>query len=60
MKNLPAYRKTIAAVVGALVTWGSVIVTSSAAQITSSEWLLLAGSLATALGVYAAPNEKAK
>ncbi len=37
MNNLPAYRKTIAAVVGALVTWGSVIVTSSAAQITSSE-----------------------
>lgn len=58
MKNLPAYRKTIVAIVGALITWGSVVVTSNAAQITSSEWLLLAGSLATALGVYGTPNEK--
>lgn len=60
MKNLPAYRKTVAAIIGALITWGSVIVTSAASQITSSEWLLLAGSLATAIGVYAAPNETIK
>ena len=60
MNYLPAYRKTVVAVVGALITWGSVVVTSTPAQITSSEWLLIAGSLATALGVYGTPNEKAK
>lgn len=51
------YRKTLTAVVGALITWGTVVVTSDATQITSSEWLLIAGSLATALGVYVAPND---
>lgn len=60
MNYLPAYRKTVVAVVGAFITWGSVVVTSTPAQITSSEWLLIAGSLATALGVYGTPNEKAK
>lgn len=55
--NLPAYRKTLAAVIGALIVWGGVVVTSDPAQITASEWLLAAGSLATALGVYATPNE---
>lgn len=57
MSNLPAYRKTLTAVVGALAGFGAVVVTSDASQITSSEWLLLGTSLATALGVYSVPNE---
>lgn len=55
--NLPAYKKTVTAVVGALLTWATVVVTSDPARITASEWLLLGGSLATALGVYATRNE---
>lgn len=57
MRNLPAYRKTITAVVGALLTWGAVVVTSDPTSVTASEWLLAAGSLATALGVYGVANE---
>lgn len=57
MSHLPAYKKTITAVVGALLTWGTVVVTSEPTRITASEWLLAAGSLATALGVYATTNE---
>ena len=58
MDNLPAYRKTIAAVVTGLLGWGAVVITSDEAKITASEWLMLGTALATALGVYALPNEK--
>lgn len=57
MNHLPAIRKTVTSVVGALLTWGTVVVTSDPTRITASEWLLAAGSLATALGVYAVRNE---
>lgn len=57
MNNLPAYRKTVAAVVGALITWGTLVVVSQETRITAAEWLALAGGLATALGVYTVPNE---
>ena len=60
MKNLPAYRKTIAAMVVGLLAWGGVVVTSPEAAITASEWLGLGGTLATALGVYTIPNERLK
>lgn len=50
------YRKTIIAVVGAGVAFGTLVVTSPQAAISSSEWLSGAVGLATALGVYAAPN----
>lgn len=58
MNNLPAYRKTIAAIVTGLIGWATVVVTSDASAITSSEWLGLAVAVATAVGVYSIPNEK--
>lgn len=57
MSNLPAYRKTIAAVVTGLLGWAAVVVTSESSQVTASEWLVLGTALATALGVYSVPNE---
>lgn len=57
MSNLPAYRKTIAAVITGLLGWGAVVITSDAAKISASEWLMLGTALATALGVYSVPNE---
>lgn len=60
MDNLPAYRKTIAAVVTGLLGWATIVVTSAAAPVTSSEWLMLGVALATALGVYTVPNEPVK
>lgn len=58
MSNLPAYRKTITAVLTGLLGWGAVVVTSSTAAISASEWLMLGVAAATALGVYSVPNEK--
>lgn len=55
--NLPAYRKTIAAVVVGLIGWATVVIASPVVKITASEWLMLATGLATALGVYTVPNE---
>ena len=51
------YRKTLTAVVTGGIGWAAVVVTSPAAAISASEWLMGATVLATALGVYAAPNE---
>lgn len=50
------YRKTITAVVGAGIAFGTLVVVSPAGPISSAEWLSGAIGLATALGVYAAPN----
>lgn len=55
--NLPAYRKTFAAVITGLLGWAAVVVTSDASAVTASEWLAGAVALATALGVYITPNE---
>lgn len=60
MSNLPAYRKTIAAVITGLLGWGAVVITSDTAKISASEWLILGTALATALGVYSVPNEPLK
>lgn len=60
MSNLPAYRKTISAVVTGLLGWAAVVVTSEPSPVTASEWLVLGTTLATALGVYSVPNEPMK
>lgn len=60
MNNLPAYRKTAAAVITGLLGWGAVVVTSEATKVSASEWLMLGTVLATALGVYSVPNEPLK
>ena len=50
-------RKAIAAALTGAVTWGTSVVTSSAEQITSSEWVQLAGVLVAAVLVWLLPNE---
>lgn len=57
---LPAYRKTVSAVITGLIGWGAVVVTSEVTKITASEWLMFATVLATALGVYTVKNEEVK
>ncbi len=56
MNNLQAYNKTISAVVTGLLGWAGIVVTSSPAPITASEWLALGVAVATAVGVYSFPN----
>lgn len=58
MNNLPAYRKTVSAVVTGLIGWGAAVVVSDQTKISASEWIMLATALATALGVYSVTNEK--
>lgn len=53
------YRKTIAAVATGLIGWATVVVQSAPSGVTSSEWIMLATVLATALGVYGVTNEPA-
>ena len=53
----PFYQgKTITAIVTGVIGWVGVVVASTPAPISDSEWLALAVVLATALGVYAVPN----
>lgn len=54
MTVIAQYRKTLAAIIGAVVTWG---LTAQSDGIDGAEWWGLAAILATALGVYQAPNE---
>ena len=54
MSHLPALRKTAAALVGAVLTWGTV---AQVDGITTAEWWGLAVALATAVGVYSVTNE---
>lgn len=56
--SLSKYRKTIAAIIVGLIGWATVVVNSPSTKITSSEWIMLAVALATALGVYITPNEQ--
>lgn len=56
--NLPAYNKTISAVITGLLGWGAVVVSSDAKAVTASEWLSLGVALAVAAGVYQIPNEQ--
>jgi hypothetical protein len=51
------YRKTIAAVTGALLTWGTVVTQSPSAPITAAEWIAGGILVATALGVYGVENK---
>lgn len=57
MKNLKAYKKSIAAIVGALISWAQLVVFSTTENITAPEWIALAIGLATAFGVYQLSNE---
>lgn len=57
MMNLAPYRKTVVAVVGAVIAFATLVVTSPSGPITSSEWLSGAIGLATALGVYGLANK---
>lgn len=50
------YNKAVTALVGAAIAFASLVVTSDPTAITGSEWLAGGIALATALGVYAAPN----
>ena len=50
------YRKAIAAVVTGVIGWATAVVASAPAAITSTEWIMLATVLATALGVYGVAN----
>lgn len=53
------YLKLIAAVVTGVIGWATLVVNSAPADITSSEWIVGATALATALGVYLVPNADA-
>lgn len=55
--NLSPYRKTITAIVGAGIAFATLVITSEPSAISASEWLSGAAGLATALGVYAVPND---
>lgn len=55
--NLSPYRKTVAAVVGAALTWGTVVTQSAPSAVTASEWIAGGILLATAVGVYGVKNE---
>lgn len=57
MNNLPAYRKTIAAVIIGVIGWATAVIASPETAITATEWLALATVAAMSAGVYAAPNE---
>ena len=54
---MATYRKTITALVTGAIGWAAVVITSDQTAISASEWLMGATALATALGVYAVPNE---
>jgi hypothetical protein len=57
MPDLSPYRKTITAIVGAGIAFATLVVVSPSDAITAAEWLSGGAGLATALGVYAVPNE---
>lgn len=57
INTLKAYKKSITALVGAGMSWAYLIVGSAETQITATEWVVGAGLLATAAGVYKFTNE---
>ena len=57
MFNVAPYRKTVAALAAAALSWGYIVVESPSAAITSHEWIGLAGLALGALGVYRIPNQ---
>lgn len=58
MNHLPAYRKTFAAVAGAVIAFAQVVIYSEAEAISATEWVTGAILILTALGVYTVPNEQ--
>lgn len=57
MNKLAPYRKTVAAVVGAALTWGTVVTQSAPTTVTAAEWIAGGILLATAVGVYGVENK---
>ncbi len=57
MNSLATYRKTITAIITGIIGWAAVVIASSSNNITGAEWIALATVLATALGVFAVPND---
>lgn len=57
MINFGPYAKTVMALITGLIGWGIVVTESAAAHISSSEWIMLAVAVATALGVYSVANQ---
>ena len=53
------YAKLLTAVITGLIGWATLVVNSAPTEITSSEWIVLATALATALGVFGVPNASA-
>lgn len=53
------YRKTVTALVTGLIGWFSAVVASDGPTVTSTEWIMLATIVATALGVYGVANKTA-
>lgn len=56
MNALAPYRKTISALVTGAIGWATAVLASSSGGVTSTEWIMLATIVATALGVYGVPN----
>ena len=56
MISFGKYSKTISALVTGLIGWGAAVVQSTPEAVTSSEWIMLATVVATALGVYTFSN----
>lgn len=56
LAKLGPYGKTVAALVVGLIGWATLVVQSSSAPITASEWIALATVAATSIGVFAVPN----
>ncbi len=56
--NLGTYAKTISALVVGVLGWIGVVIASKPSAITAAEWLALGVVVATALGVYAVPNQE--
>lgn len=57
MDKIKSYKKTIAAVVTALITWATVVTQSPTIPITAAEWVAGAILVAGAFGVYQVSNE---
>lgn len=56
MSRLAPYRKTVTAVVTGALGWAGIVIASAPEAITAGEWQMGGVILATALGVYAVPN----
>lgn len=54
--NVPAYAKTVVAVLGAIAVSVGAAITDGV--VTPAEWVAVALAVLTALGVYAVPNQE--